>query len=97
LRLPFTVLLSIAIGNFCLFLLIIRDGKLKNSKLEGNKDEEEEKEEARRRKKDMYDVPAKLWKEIIDIYRSINDRLIGRIIIWNFVNAKKLLILTIII
>jgi hypothetical protein len=32
------------------------------------------KKRRRRRKKDMYDVPAKLWKEIIDIYRSINDR-----------------------
>jgi hypothetical protein len=43
--LPFKVLPSIAIGNFCPFVLIIRDGKLKNSKPEGNKDEEEEKEE----------------------------------------------------
>jgi hypothetical protein len=43
--LPFKVLPSIAIGNFCPFVLIIRDGKLKNSKPEGNKDEEKEEEE----------------------------------------------------
>ena len=63
LHLPFTVLLSIATRTFGL----IRDGKLKNSKLEGNKDGRDEEGGGRG---DVY-VIAKPLKEIIDIGKWI--------------------------